>query len=132
MSGSFVDSNVLLYLAGEDAAKAEIALELLSEQLSISVQVLNEIASVMLGKFRRSWDETAEVLALVRASVVVHGMDELTHDLGLEIARRHKLQVYDGMIVAAALQAGCGILYSEDMHAGLVVEGRLTIVNPFA
>lgn len=62
-------------------------------------------------------------------------MDDLTisiHDLGLASAERHKLSVYDGMIVAAALPADCDILYSEDMHAGLLIDGRLTIVNPFA
>ncbi len=54
------------------------------------------------------------------------------HRLGVRIAERQKLSVYDGMIVAAALIAECDILYSEGMHDGLVVDGRLRIVNPFA
>ena len=42
------------------------------------------------------------------------------------------MSVYDGLIVAAALGAGCDLLWSEDLHDGLVIEQRLRIVNPFA
>jgi predicted nucleic acid-binding protein len=54
-----------------------------------------------------------------------------THDRGLELAERYQLNVYDGTIVAAAQLAGCKILYSEDMHDGLVI-GGLTLRNPYA
>jgi predicted nucleic acid-binding protein len=39
--------------------------------------------------------------------------------------------VFDGLVVAAALEAGCATLWSEDMQDGLVVDERLTIRNPF-
>jgi predicted nucleic acid-binding protein len=55
-----------------------------------------------------------------------------THEAALGLAERHGFQVYDALIVAAALEAGCGTLFSEDMQDGRVVEGRLTIRNPFA
>ena len=47
-------------------------------------------------------------------------------------ARRYKIAFYDAAIVAAALLADCDTLWSEDMHDGLVIDGRLTIRNPFA
>ena len=47
------------------------------------------------------------------------------------MAERFRLSVYDGLIVAAALETGCDVLYSEDMHHGLVVDRRLRIENPF-
>jgi predicted nucleic acid-binding protein len=53
------------------------------------------------------------------------------HDRGLALAEQYRLNVYDGMIIAAAQLAGCTVLYSEDMHDGLVID-RLTIRNPFA
>jgi predicted nucleic acid-binding protein len=56
---------------------------------------------------------------------------EETHVRGLVLAERYQLGLYDGMIVAAALLAGCTTLYSEDMHDGLVID-RLTICNPYA
>ncbi len=48
-----------------------------------------------------------------------------------QIALSINLQVFDSKIIAAALVAGCSILYSEDMQNGLVIDNRLTIVNPF-
>jgi predicted nucleic acid-binding protein len=56
---------------------------------------------------------------------------EETHVRGIALAPRYSLSVYDGMIVAAAQLAGCTVLYSEDMHDGLVID-RLTIRNPYA
>lgn len=55
-----------------------------------------------------------------------------THDLGRRIAERHGVAVYDAMIIASALLAGCKALYSENMQDGLLIEGRLRIRNPFA
>jgi predicted nucleic acid-binding protein len=58
-------------------------------------------------------------------------ISEETHDLGLHIAERYRLSVYDAMIVAAALLAECKTLISEDMQHGQILEGRLTVRNPF-
>ena len=58
-------------------------------------------------------------------------ISEETHDAGLQLAERHGLSVYDAMIVAAALLAGCKTLLSEDMQDGQVFEGRLKVRNPF-
>ncbi len=132
MSDSFADSNVLLYIATSDIEKAEIAERLLDDGLTISVQVLNEIANVVVKKWRRPWADADELLKTVRVAATIVPVTEQTHQLGTSIAKRHKLAVYDGMIVAAALLAGSSTLYSQDMHNGLVVDNRLTIVNPFA
>ena len=59
-------------------------------------------------------------------------LDLALHQLGLRLAESYTLSIYDGMIAAAAVVAGCDILYSEDMHHGLVIDGRVRIVNPFA
>ena len=58
-------------------------------------------------------------------------LSEETHDLGLQVADRYGLSVYDAMIVATALLAGCKTVISEDMQDGQVVEGRVRIRNPF-
>ena len=55
-----------------------------------------------------------------------------THETGLALAERYRLSIYDGMIAAAALLAGCDRLWSEDMQDGLVIDGRLRIADPFA
>jgi predicted nucleic acid-binding protein len=127
----FSDSNVLLYLFDKDVEKVRVARQLAREGLVVSVQVLNEIANVVRLKWRRPWDETQDILEQVRTLVTVRSLDYATHRLGVDMAQRYQLSIYDGMIVAAALLAECDTLYSEDMHHGLVVEGQLSIVNPF-
>lgn len=99
--------------------------------LIVSTQVLNEIANVLRGKWRRSWLETRNILEEVYGIVTVRSLDHANHRLGLDMAERYQFSIYDGMIVSAALLAGCDTLYSEDMHHGLVVDGRLRIVDPF-
>jgi predicted nucleic acid-binding protein len=43
---------------------------------------------------------------------------------------QHQFSYWDSLIVAAALEAGCSVLYSEDMQDGQVIDGRLSIRNP--
>ncbi len=132
MSAEFSDSNVLIYAASPEPWKAARARQLLKDRLTISVQVLNEIANVLTRKWKWAWDDKLEFLTLVRDHALVVPVDEDTHDLGIEIAIHYRLAIYDSMIVAAALLANCDILYSEDMHPGLLIENRLRIINPFA
>ena len=98
----------------------------------ISVQVLNEIANVTRRKLTMSWSETNDVLDAIRAVCTTEPLTVETHDTGRRISERYGLSVYDSMIAATALLAECEVLYSEDMHDGLVIDARLRIVNPFA
>ncbi|MGK9169617.1 PIN domain-containing protein [Inquilinus limosus] len=132
MPGSFFDSNVLLYIASADRAKADRAERLIAEGGTISVQVLNEIANVARRKMALSWEETRAFLSAMRALLPVQPLTTALHEMGLAVAERYGFSIYDAMIVAAALQADCETLWSEDMQHGLVVEGRLRIANPFA
>ena len=50
---------------------------------------------------------------------------------GQNLIVKYDFQVFDGIIIAAALESNCDILYSEDMQDGQVIENTLTIVNPF-
>lgn len=127
----FFDTNVLLYLLSGDDAKADRAERDLSSGGVVSVQVLNEFASVASRKLKMSIAEIREVLATIRAVCTIVPIGEETHDTGLKIAERYGLSVYDAMIVASALLAGCKTVLSEDMQDGQVLEGRLRIRNPF-
>ncbi len=131
MSGSFFDSNVLLYLASDEAEKAEMAELLLAGGGAVSVQVLNEIANVARRKMRMNWRETNEFLALIRRMVSVAPLTVETHEAGMALAETYGFSTYDSMIVAAALLEGCDVLLSEDMQDGLLVREQLRITNPF-
>ena len=130
MPGSFFDTNVLVYLASGDTAKADRAEAALAKGGAISVQVLNEIANVACRKMRMSWTDTHAFLDSLRGLLTIHPLTVETHDMGLRLAERHALSVFDAMIVASALHAGCDTLLSEDMQHGTKFE-RLRIVNPF-
>ncbi|MEI2804376.1 MAG: PIN domain-containing protein [Albidovulum sp.] len=129
---SFFDTNVLLYLLSGDAAKADRAEAVLARGGILSVQVLNEFASVAARKLGLSYSEIREVLEPVRAVCAVVPVTLETHDLGLQIAERYGFSLYDALIVAAALLAGCATLYSEDLQDGQTIDGRLVVRNPFA
>lgn len=131
MPGDFFDSNVLLYLAS-DPGKAKRSRELLADGGTISVQVLNEVASVCIRKMKLSWAETHELLNDIRSLLKVNDLTVADHERGLAIAERYRTSLYDSMIVAAALNADCDTLYSEDVQDGLLIDGRLRVANPFA
>lgn len=128
---SFFDTNVLLYLLSADSAKADRAEDLIGGGGIISVQVLNEFASVASRKLGMSLTEIREVLDVVRAVCAVESLSEATHDRGLAVSERYRFSVYDSMVVASALLANCRVLYSEDLHDGQLIDEQLTIRDPF-
>ena len=132
MPGSFLDTNVLIYLASADVRKAARAEALIAAGGTVSVQVLNEVANVARRKMGLAWADVRDFLAPIRSLVSVEPVRVETHEAGLRIAERYGLSLYDAMIVAAAALAGCDTLWSEDMQDGLVVEGGLQVRNPFA
>lgn len=127
----FFDTNVLLYFASAEPVKAARSAALLRQGGIVSAQVLNEFASVSLGKKRRlSFTEVRITLNAVLACCLVVPLTIDTHLTGLRYAEANKLPVYDAMILAAAVLSGCSVLYTEDMHNGLVIDG-VTIRNPY-
>jgi predicted nucleic acid-binding protein len=128
----FLDTNIIVYAFTSNDPRSERAEALLAAGGVISVQVLNEFVNVARRKQRRGWDEIEDALAVVRT--LLDPPQPLTieiHEAAIAVARDHRVGFYDGLIVAAALRAGCAILYSEDLHSGQKIEG-LTIRNPFA
>ena len=127
---SFLDTNVLVYLVRSDAKKAEKAEELLRQEHTISVQVLNEFVRVARYKLKTEWEMVEEVLASAREYCDVVPLTLQTQARAVEICRRHHVNIYDANIVAAAEFADCDILYSEDLGHGQKI-GRIGVVNPF-
>lgn len=132
MPGDFIDTNVLVYLASGDLKKAERAEQVVSRGGTISVQVLNELANVARRKMQLSWSETNEWLATLRRLLTIVPLTLATHERGVRLAEQHPLSIYDAMIVAAALEADCDTLWTEDLAHGAVFEQRLRVANPFA
>lgn len=130
MNSAFFDTNVLLYLLTEDDEKADRAEELLDVGGTISVQVLNEFAYVARRKYNAPWSAVHESLMTMRATLSVEPITLESHDLGLRLAERYRLSIFDAQLLACADLAGCDAFYSEDMQDGQVI-GGVTIRNPF-
>lgn len=128
----FVDTNVLLYLISADAAKASRVEPLLAGRIIVSVQVLNEFANVARRKHALPWPTLDGVLTGILHFAEVRPLTLETHVRGRVLAERYGFAVYDALIVAAAIEAGCDTLLSEDLQHDQVVDKILTIRNPFA
>lgn len=127
----FFDTSVLVYLAVQDDARAEAAFQLLADGGVLNTQVLNEFVNVARRKMRMDWDEVEQTLEDIRvASEPIRPLTLEIHEVGVQIARRYGFRIYDALIVAAALDAGCTTLYSEDLQDGQRI-GALMIRNPF-
>ncbi len=127
----FFDTNILLYLLSQDERKADRAEFLLAGGGFVSVQALNEIASVSTRKLKMTWVETREVLSSIRGVCKVLPLTTETHEKGLFISERYGFSVYDAMIAASALLAGCRTLFTEDLQNGQLIENKLAVCNPF-
>ena len=126
----FIDTNIVVH-AQTAGPKAEICQNLMNTGGLISIQVLNEFANVLRRKLMLGWEEIgtriADVLAVLPDPMTLTFEDQT---LALSIAARYQLSIYDSLIVATALRAGCTQILSEDMQHGQFLEG-LEIINPF-
>jgi predicted nucleic acid-binding protein len=132
---SFLDTNVLLYTDSVDApAKQRRALNLLAEQRVartgvVSLQVLQEYfvgatrkLAVDAGVARR------KVALFAHYHLVVLDVEDVL--AAIDLHRLHQISLWDALVVRAATQGGCSILYSEDLQHGRSIDG-VRIVNPF-
>jgi predicted nucleic acid-binding protein len=139
MSGSyFLDSNILMYLFDRrEPGKQERARELVRRALAdragiISYQVVQETLNVITTKLdtaASAEDADAFLSAVLDPFCAVFPSMELYHK-ALRIKARWRFSFSDALIVAAALSSSCGILYSEDLQDGQVIDG-LVVRNPF-
>jgi predicted nucleic acid-binding protein len=129
---AFFDTHVLIYAVAQDDPRSPQAEELLASGGVLSVQILNEFASVARRKILMSWSDVMEALNAFR--VLCPSPLPITiemHDAALKIARKHGYSIYLALVVSAALEAGCTTLYSQDLHDGQTIDGQLRICNPF-
>jgi predicted nucleic acid-binding protein len=136
MNGSskvFLDTNLLIYAhTNVDVPKQQKIQALIThENTVISTQVFKESASVLHKKFGFSWQDIQMVLKDMEQNNEVH-INALTTILrACGVAKQYGFAFYDSLIVAAALEAGCELLYSEDLQHGQIIEKSLTVKNPF-
>lgn len=130
---AFFDTNVLVYVIGQTDERTSLSEALIAGGGVVSVQVLNELVAVARRKLGMTWEDIGEAVAAIRTlcpSPVSLTIE--THEAALRIAEQYGYHIYDALVVASALEAGCATLYSEDLQDGQVIDGRLTIRNPYS
>jgi predicted nucleic acid-binding protein len=116
-----------------EKAKQLISRQLIRENYTvISTQVLQEIASILTRKFKIDYFTVKQTLQeCILDNDVVYFNRQDTIFKACDIARHYQFSFYDSLMIAAALENGCGYLYSEDLQHKQVVENTLTVINPY-
>ncbi|CAN7186688.1 PIN domain-containing protein [Pararhizobium sp. LjRoot238] len=131
MTGPLLDTNILIYAFTGDPRAAR-AQQLLSEPFILSVQALNEFANVARRKLGMNWAEIQSAIGDISTlATEIVPLDRECNLLALDLAARFNFSIFDALMIAAALQAGSTQCFSEDMQHGLLIDRRLTVLNPF-
>lgn len=129
----FVDTNVLIYCyTVTEPDKQTKARQIVAPSGRVlSTQVLQEMANTLRRKFKKDWQEVDATLYEVSSQFIVYQNSANTISRAIRIADRYGYSFYDSLIIAAAIEANCSVLYSEDMQNGQVIDDVLTIRRPF-
>ena len=127
----FLDTNIILYGIDSNLEKSKIAHKLVSGNPCISTQVINEFANVLLRKYKWLPKEVASTINEISERLSIIIVTEKTAIAATTLLEEYYFSWWDSLMVAAALEANCKILYSEDMQHNQVINNVLTIKNPF-
>ncbi len=126
----FVDTNIVGYLISSDSAKRERAKAIMRDKPVISTQVANEFINICIKKAKFGLTVTHRLVEALLTICPVMPVDDKTVRNAMKIAQLYQFSHWDCLIIAAAQQAGCAILYSEDLQHGQRID-QLTLINPF-
>jgi predicted nucleic acid-binding protein len=129
----FVDTNVLVYFISDEKKKSPGQRDIIfsSEEVFVSSQVISEFISVCLSKKLLKADEISSVTNHFFEAFCFSPVQELTIIKALQLRKKLQYSFWDCLIIASALENDCSILYMEDMQEKQIVDGKLTIINPF-
>ncbi|MBI4691421.1 MAG: PIN domain-containing protein [Nitrospirae bacterium] len=129
----FVDTNVLVYfISAEEDKKAKAGEVIFSDrEVYISSQVMSEFISVCFSKSLLALEDLIVLVNNFLESLRFSSVEESTIKKSLLIKKEFNYSYWDSLIIAAALENNCSVLYTEDMQNGQIIDDALTIINPF-
>lgn len=134
-SKAFIDTNILVYAAdGSDIVKRDTARGLIAEltdsgRAVISTQVMQEFFNVAVKKLQMSKNAALEIMKTLYTVETISTTRETVLQ-AIDFSINYQYSIWDSLILAAAIDAGCRIVYSEDLNDGQIIEG-VEIKNPF-
>jgi predicted nucleic acid-binding protein len=130
----FIDTNIFIYIQRTDEPDktriAERAIDFFD--CVASTQVLNEICNILTRKFPSPKEEVSRVLDSIKESCIIQTVTNDFPEKALDYHFRYSISYYDALMIAAAVESHCKYLISEDMQDGLIIDGKLQIVNIFS
>jgi predicted nucleic acid-binding protein len=126
-----LDTNILVYSFDPLSFKSKIADDLIAEQPIVSAQVVSEFLNVSKRLLKIPKLEILKKCNLILVECIIVPTTQTVLNHAEKLIAKYDLQLFDAIVVASALEANCTTLYSEDMHHSLVIEGTLSIINPF-
>ncbi len=132
---TLLDSNIWVYaLTEDDLQKRSIALALISnkfDEIGLTPQILSETYHVLCRKKSTASPESFDTIESMPSTFPVQSISVSTFTLAVEIKKSTGYTIWDSLVLAAALEANCDTVQSEDMQHGRIINGSLKIVNPF-
>jgi predicted nucleic acid-binding protein len=132
---SFVDTNVWLdaFIEGQDSKKSEKAKRVVqnTSAILVSTQVINEVCVKLLKALRLSETDIRDIIMAFYDRYQIMEFNQTILRIASEFRSRYQLSFWDSLIAASAFVGGASVLYTEDMHDGLMIEQRLRVENPF-
>ncbi|WP_040480018.1 PIN domain-containing protein [Mariniradius saccharolyticus] len=134
MSKIAVDTNVLLYffLNTSETERRIKAAELISKEPVFNSQSLSELINVLTRRWKYSKESVIQVSTKFLEVCNYVPLTEESITLAYDICKNYDFQIFDAFVVSTAIESGCESLYTEDLHHGLIIDKKLTIINPFA
>lgn len=127
-----LDSNVLIYaFADHDDFRKSIAKEIISKCDIISLQAVNETVCVLLRKFNFPKEKLEQVVQFLKEQFIISSLTVNTLEQTITLSKKYNFSFWDSMMIAAALDNHCSIIYTEDLSHNQLIENKLRIINPF-
>lgn len=130
---SFIDTNIPLYCySSTEPEKQRRAIEISGgNQVHSSAHVLKEFANILFKKFRVNWNLIEKAVEEFTGNYLVAINTPETISKACQLCGKYHFAFYDSLITASAPEAGCNILFTEDLQHKQIIENKLQIVNPF-
>ena len=127
-----IDTNMLIYaLDTAYPTQKQLSENIINEYPFICSQNISEFANVCLRKFKFEKQVTIEIINKLLKKCILSSCKSSTYLLVERLIKQYQFQLFDAIIVASAIESECEVLYSEDLHNGLLVDNQLLIQNPF-
>ena len=128
----FADSNIWLYAFMENGEKKKAAADIIKNNKCIlSTQVVNEVCVNLIKKADYGEDDISKLVENLYSKYKIEIIDKDIILKASAIRKNLAVSYWDSLIISSALESGCKILYTEDMHHNHIIEGKLKIINPF-